>query len=109
MKLLALLLTLTSLASAQFFNFGNMFGQQQQQQEPQNMPSDSVWYEQQYESGECSSFHSLVFSELTLFQPAATNTSALIPSVACTSLITVPAHSRTRKIKSNLAKGAWHV
>lgn len=57
MNLLLLLLTLTSLATAQFFNFGNMFGQQQQHQEPQNMPSDSEWYQQQYESGEPPSSH----------------------------------------------------
>jgi hypothetical protein len=36
---------------AQFFNFGNMFGQQQQAQEPQNMASDSDWYQQNYETG----------------------------------------------------------
>lgn len=37
-------------AMSQFFNFGNMFNQQQQQ-EPQNMASDSEWYQTQYEAG----------------------------------------------------------
>lgn len=37
-------------AMSQFFNFGNMFNQQQQQ-EPQNMASDSEWYQQQHEAG----------------------------------------------------------
>lgn len=46
------LLLLISPAMAQFFNFGNMFGQQQQQQqEPQNMASDSDWYQQNYDGG----------------------------------------------------------
>lgn len=45
------LLLLISPAMAQFFNFGNMFGQQQQQQEPQNMGSDSQWYQQNYDGG----------------------------------------------------------
>ena len=44
------LLLLISPAMAQFFNFGNMFGQQQQQ-EPQNMASDSDWYQQNYDGG----------------------------------------------------------
>jgi hypothetical protein len=37
-------------AMSQFFNFGNMFNQQQQQ-EPQNMGSDSEWYQSNYENG----------------------------------------------------------
>ncbi|EME43527.1 hypothetical protein DOTSEDRAFT_63725 [Dothistroma septosporum NZE10] len=55
MNVLVILLSLTSIATAQFFNFGNMFGQQQQQ-EPQNMPSDSEWYKQQYEAARCDKY-----------------------------------------------------
>jgi hypothetical protein len=50
-------LLLFSLASAQFQFFEQMFqgqgGHQQQhhRQEPQNVPSDSKWYQQNYENG----------------------------------------------------------
>jgi hypothetical protein len=48
--LLLLLLSATT-AWAQFnFNFGNMF-QQQAAPEKQNMPSDSEWYQTNYENG----------------------------------------------------------
>ncbi|KAM0795674.1 hypothetical protein BDR22DRAFT_893917 [Usnea florida] len=55
--LFALLCSLASLASAQFQFFEQMFnqgGQQQQQhhqQQPQNVASDSEWYQRTYESG----------------------------------------------------------
>ena len=41
-------------AVAQFNFFDQMFGggHEQHHQQPQNMPSDSVWYKQQYEAGE---------------------------------------------------------
>jgi hypothetical protein len=54
LTLLSALLLLFTLANAQFQFFEQMFqgGQQQQQrQEPQNMPSDSSWYQQNYENG----------------------------------------------------------
>jgi hypothetical protein len=39
-------------SSAQFGFFDQMFGgQQQQHQEPQNVRSDSSWYQAQYEGG----------------------------------------------------------
>jgi hypothetical protein len=39
-------------SNAQFQFFEQMFqGQQQQHQQPQNGPSDSNWYRQQYENG----------------------------------------------------------
>jgi hypothetical protein len=39
-------------SSAQFGFFDQMFGNQQQQhQEPQNVRSDSSWYQAQYEGG----------------------------------------------------------
>jgi hypothetical protein len=39
-------------SSFQFGFFDQMFGgQQQQHQEPQNVRSDSAWYQQQYEGG----------------------------------------------------------
>ncbi|KAF2845272.1 long chronological lifespan protein 2 [Plenodomus tracheiphilus IPT5] len=49
-------------SSAQFGFFDQMFGggggqqQQQQQQQPQNVRSDSAWYQQQYESAQCSHY-----------------------------------------------------
>jgi hypothetical protein len=48
-----------SVANAQFQFFEQMFqgGQQQQRQEPQNVPSDSSWYQQNYDNG--ASFHLL--------------------------------------------------
>lgn len=50
-SILGALLLLVAPGMSQFFNFGNMFGQQQQHQEPQNMGSDSDWYQQNYEGG----------------------------------------------------------
>lgn len=51
--LLSVFLLLLSVASAQFQFFEQMFqgGQQQQRQEPQNVPSDSSWYQQNYDNG----------------------------------------------------------
>lgn len=48
------LLLFASLAQAQFQFFEQMFGGGggQQQAQPQNMPSDSEWYQTQYEAGE---------------------------------------------------------
>ncbi|KAF2483337.1 hypothetical protein BDY17DRAFT_324081 [Neohortaea acidophila] len=45
-------------ASAQFQFFEQMFNQggQQQQAQPQNMGSDSVWYQQQYEAAPCDKY-----------------------------------------------------
>lgn len=58
-------LLLITTTSAQFFNFQNMFGGGGgHQQEPQNMASDSEWYQAQYETGTCtlSSFPSLLLT-----------------------------------------------
>ncbi|RDL36464.1 uncharacterized protein BP5553_05816 [Venustampulla echinocandica] len=50
--LLSALLLLIVGASAQFQFFDQMFnGQQEQRHEPQNGPSDSGWYQQNYENG----------------------------------------------------------
>ena len=51
--LTTLLLLLSTLSSAQFQFFEQMFQQpqQQQQQQQQNVASDSVWYQQTYDSG----------------------------------------------------------
>jgi hypothetical protein len=49
--LLPIVLTLSATASAQFQFFEQMFNGQQQQQEPQNVASDSNWYKQVYEQG----------------------------------------------------------
>lgn len=48
---------LASLTNAQFQFFEQMFGGGggQQQGQPQNMPSDSNWYQTQYEAGTHSS------------------------------------------------------
>lgn len=50
-----LFLAFTSSVSAQFGFFEQMFGgqQQQQHQQPQNAPSDSTFYRQQFERGKC--------------------------------------------------------
>ncbi|KAF2172619.1 hypothetical protein M409DRAFT_62384 [Zasmidium cellare ATCC 36951] len=56
MYLLLLIGLLSSTTLAQFFNFGNMFNQQHQQAEPQNMPSDSDWYQGQYEGARCDKY-----------------------------------------------------
>ncbi|KAH6692087.1 hypothetical protein DL95DRAFT_337508 [Leptodontidium sp. 2 PMI_412] len=51
---------LLSVANAQFQFFEQMFngqGQQQQRhQEPQNVPSDSNWYQQNFENAHCSNY-----------------------------------------------------
>jgi len=46
-----LLLALCFSVSAQFQFFEQMFGGGQQHQEPQNMPSDSSWYRENYANG----------------------------------------------------------
>jgi hypothetical protein len=71
--LLLLLLSATT-AWAQFnFNFGNMF-QQQAAPEKQNMPSDSEWYQTNYENGARDNFLSYlclaISIALLLFPPA---------------------------------------
>lgn len=57
LPMISLLLSLlVGTSMAQFFNFGNMFNQQHQQAEPQNMPSDSDWYQSQYEGARCDKY-----------------------------------------------------
>jgi hypothetical protein len=55
LSILSVLLFLLSISvvNAQFQFFEQMFqgGQQQQRQEPQNVPSDSSWYQQNYDQG----------------------------------------------------------
>ena len=57
-RTLALLFALLGSVQAQFGFFEQMFGgqQQQQQQQPQNAPSDSKWYRQQYERAHCDNY-----------------------------------------------------
>jgi hypothetical protein len=77
LALLSAFLLLFSLASAQFQFFEQMFqgGQQQQQrQEPQNVPSDSSWYQQNYENGTFSSSHLVLPFTASLF---------LFPPICC--------------------------
>ena len=52
LKLLSALLFVVGV-NGQFQFFEQMFqgGQQQQQQAPKNVPSDSSWYQQNYENG----------------------------------------------------------
>jgi hypothetical protein len=55
-RMLLILLLSATTAWAQFnFNFGNMF-QQQAAPEKQNMPSDSEWYQTNYENGARDNF-----------------------------------------------------
>lgn len=51
--LLSILCPFLGLAQAQFQFFEQMFPgqQQQQQQQPQNVASDSEWYQRNYEAG----------------------------------------------------------
>lgn len=89
--------------SAQFQFFEQMFnggGQQQQQQQPQNVPSDSNWYRQNYEAGMYTLQMGYSYL-LTYEKPTAQTTSALIPSPASISHIIARAHTRIRKIRSS--------
>jgi hypothetical protein len=54
LSFLSAILLLVLPATAQFQFFEQMFGgnQHHQQAQPQNMGSDSAWYQQQYEAGE---------------------------------------------------------
>ncbi|KAK3707642.1 Long chronological lifespan protein 2 [Vermiconidia calcicola] len=60
MRLITLLISLLLLilpASAQFQFFEHMFGGQgHQQAQPQNMGSDSAWFQQQYEGAHCDKY-----------------------------------------------------
>jgi hypothetical protein len=48
---LLLLLAFAFSASAQFQFFEQFFGNEQQQHQPQNVPSDSSWYRENYAKG----------------------------------------------------------
>ncbi|KAI9839047.1 MAG: Long chronological lifespan protein 2 [Sclerophora amabilis] len=56
--LLSALMLLVSSAHAQFQFFEQMFqgGGQAQEPEPQNVPSDSQWYQQTFEGARCSNY-----------------------------------------------------
>lgn len=73
------LLLFASLAQAQFQFFEQMFGGGggQQQAQPQNMPSDSAWYQTQYEAGEstngsCRSIAALEWDMLITYRVLST-------------------------------------
>lgn len=51
-----LLCALVGTTHAQFGFFEQMFGGQQQQQRPQNVPSDSAIYRAQYDRAHCSDY-----------------------------------------------------
>ena len=66
--LLTLIFSLASISLAQFQFFEQMFNQggqqqrhQQQQDQPQNVASDSEWYQRTYESGMLTFFSLLPF------------------------------------------------
>jgi len=51
------LLLFTASTQAQFQFFEQMFqGQQQQQHQPQNVASDSNWYQQNYDAAHCTNY-----------------------------------------------------
>ncbi|KAL3423158.1 hypothetical protein PVAG01_04905 [Phlyctema vagabunda] len=58
LSLLSAALLLITSAQAQFQFFEQMFngGHQQQHHQPQNVPSDSSWYQQQYENAHCDNY-----------------------------------------------------
>jgi hypothetical protein len=63
-SLLSSFLLLVAGADAQFGFFEQMFqGHHEQQQAPQNVPSDSSWYQQNYDNGLSSSttYYHLIF------------------------------------------------
>jgi hypothetical protein len=95
-------------SSAQFGFFDQMFGNQghQQHQEPQNVRSDSSWYQAQYEGGMSQIIiHLLVLLRINDNKPNAHTTSAPVRCPACISHTTVPARGRASKIKPNWAMG----
>ena len=51
MKSILLVLALALSVTAQFQFFEQFFGGEQQHQQPQNVPSDSSWYKQNYAKG----------------------------------------------------------
>jgi len=58
LALVSAILLLVTRTNAQFQFFEQMFqgGQQQQQQQPQNVPSDSNWYQENYNNGMFSAY-----------------------------------------------------
>jgi len=94
--------------NAQFGFFDQMFngGGQQQQQQPQNVRSDSQWYQSQYEGGKSTPYPRTpqVYGQdkaLIGTQHIATNTSAPAPSPASTSRTTALVLGRASKTKLN--------
>lgn len=73
-----LVLTLAASANAQFGNMFEQFmgGQQQQRhQAPQNVPSDSAWYQQTYSNGISFSYLCMERHNANITQPIAAITS----------------------------------
>ncbi|KAL8855497.1 MAG: hypothetical protein Q9198_010840 [Flavoplaca austrocitrina] len=100
------LITLLPFTTAQFQFFEQMFQgghQHQQHQQPQNVASDSEWYQQTYESGIFLSPSSIPspLPTFSISQPIAQTTSAPPPSPASISHTTAHARSQPSKIKSN--------
>ncbi|PQE22849.1 long chronological lifespan 2 protein [Rutstroemia sp. NJR-2017a BBW] len=57
LPLLSTLLLFFTTVHAQFQFFEQMFnGQQQQQRQPQDVPSDSQWYQENYDRAHCSNY-----------------------------------------------------
>jgi hypothetical protein len=96
-------------SSAQFGFFDQMFGNQgqHQHQEPQNVRSDSSWYQAQYEGGMSPSRSHSYFNITCIndHQHNAHTTSAPALCRVFTSHTIVPARGRASKIKRNWAMG----
>lgn len=117
--LLLLLTSLLPLTSAQFQFFEQMFnqgGQQQpsqhpQHQEKQNVPSDSAWYQRNYDAGTLPPIppipHTIPQTNIPYqFQRIAQTTSAPKPSHACTSRTIARARFRRRKRRWSWGRAA---
>lgn len=97
-RLILIITALISLSTAQFGFFDQMFGGggggggSQQRGEPQNVRSDSSWYQAQYEGGTCSisSVCQSLVDALTMIQHNARITYALARFLAFTFRIIVP-------------------
>jgi hypothetical protein len=100
-QILLLFVGLFFTTSAQFQFFEQMFGGGgQQQQQPQNVPSDSNWYRQNYEAGTLI-FPTLLIYILIFEKHIAQTIFVPEPSLASISHTTAPAHTQIKKTKSN--------
>jgi hypothetical protein len=107
LPLLSTLLLLFTSVHAQFQFFEQMFNGQQQQRQPQDVPSDSQWYQENYDRGTELPFifsdflSSIINIKLINPQPIAPTTSVPTRSPVSLSHTTVPAHTQPMKRNSN--------